>query len=383
MRHETQVETLKTLLKQREIDRDQATIEQPVEVPVKVYMDEDILQRERDLLFRRYPLVAGHASKVAEPGSFFVSEWDQFPYVVVRGQDGQLRAFLNICRHRGTRLVSEEQQDQSLKAFICPYHGWVYELDGSLRTVTKEYNFPGLDCSKKGLIELPVLEHKGLIWIHPTPGAEIDLKDYLGEQINDDLAHFGLDQLVLHRRKVSTLEANWKLLIKTYLDRYHVPILHRNTIAEYFRKGVIAHYEHGPHIRIAAGLTGLPEAAKVEPEQWRILNYASVLYTLFPNTYLIIHTNLVSINRFYPIAPGKTIWVHEMLYRQGDYEGEQAQQELAVRFGNIDAVFHHEDFGIAENCQKGLGYGDQTHLLGLEEGLLAIFQDNIDRLLAE
>lgn len=379
MKRETQVETLQALLKQRAIDRDQESTTETVEVPVRNYVDPDILKREMVTAFRDYPLVAGHASQVREPGSYLLSEWDKIPYVVVRDKEGSLRAFLNICRHRGSRLVSGKEEE--LKAFVCPYHGWCYNLDGSLRSVTKEYNFPGLECSKKGLKELPVLEHMGLIWIHPTPGASINLPDYLGEAIDSDIEHFELNEFVSHRKKTVTLNANWKLLLKTYLDRYHVPILHKNTIAPFFNKGVIAHFEYGPHIRISAGLTSLPEAAKVNPSEWQILNYASVLYTLFPNTYLIIHSDLISINRFYPQAPDKTIWIHEMLYRKGNYEGEEGQKALTERFANIDAVFEHEDFAIAESCQSNLNYGDEFHTLGLEEGLLAIFQQNVDRVL--
>ncbi len=147
----------------------------------------------------------------------------------------------------------------------------------------------------------------------------------------------------------------------------------------YSKKGVISHFEHGPHIRIAAGKTNLPEAAQADPASWQILNYASVFYTLFPNTFLINHANIVSLNSFYPEAPGKTIWTHDMLYREADYAGEEGQKTLAERFANIDAVFHHQDFGVVEGVQEGLQSGaNEFHTMGLEEGLLAIFQENID-----
>lgn len=378
MKHATQVETLKKLLELRAIDRDQEVKDEVVQVPVRNYTDPDRLDRELSTAFRNYPMVAGSAVAVREPGSYLMSPWARFPYVVVRDKSGTLRAFLNMCRHRGARLVSGNEE--CLKAFVCPYHGWTYNLDGSLMSITKEYNFPGVDCEQRGLHELAVTEHAGLIWVHPTPGATIDLRANLGEQICEDFEHFGLEQLIVHRKKTVTLNANWKLLLQTYLDRYHVPVLHRNSIAEFFKQGVIAHHLHGPHIRIAAGLTSLPTAADLDPQAWQILNYASILYTLFPNTYLIVHSNLVSINSFYPVAPDATIWTHEMLYRQGDYEGEEGQEALTQRFANIDRVFQYEDFGTAEGCQAALqpGYGDEHHLLGLEEGLLATFQESVD-----
>ena len=376
MKHQKQIEVLNILLGQREIDRDTETIDEVVKVPVQTYYDQDVYQRELDTLFSNYPLVAGVSQRVQEPGSFILSEWKDFPYVIVRGQDGELRGFLNICQHRGTPLVNGTEEN--LSSFVCPYHGWTYNLEGKLKGVTKPYTFPDLDCDKHNLTELPVKEHNGLVWIHPKPGATIDLDGFLGTELDEDLAHFNIGDLVFHKEKQQVLDANWKLLLKTYLDRYHVPILHKNSIAPYFQKGVIAHQLHDPHIRIAAGLTNLPEAAGEDPSNWHILKYSSVLYTLFPNTYLINHTNLVSINRFYPIAPDKTIWCHGMYHLKGHYETAEEQEALTARFANIDAVFGHEDFGIAEKCQTTLKHGPAYHTLGLEEGLLAIFQQSVD-----
>lgn len=380
MKHATQVETLRKMFKLREVDRDEDMLGRVVEVPARVYMDNGILERELETAFHDFPLVVGASSQVRQPGSYLLSPWDKLPFVVVRDKTGELRAFLNVCRHRGARLVSGKETE--LKFFTCPFHGWVYGLDGALKGVTKPHNFPDLDCQKHNLVELTVAEHMGLVWLHPTPGAKIDLAASLGAEMSDEIQGFKLDDLSLHGRKVSTLNANWKLLLKTYLERYHVPILHKNTIAPVFEKGVIAHFEHGPHIRIAAAKTNLMDAASLDPESWRILDYASVFYTLFPNTFLINHANIVSLNSFYPIAPDKTIWTHDMLYREADYAGEEGQATLAQRFGNIDAVFHHEDFGIVEGVQAGLHSGANTHhTLGLEEGLLGMFQHNIDRVL--
>lgn len=381
MKHATQVETLRKMFKLREVDRDEDMLGRVVQVPASVYMDNAVLERELETAFRDYPLVVGASTQVREPGSYLLSPWDRLPFVVVRDKGGALRAFLNVCRHRGARLVSGNEKE--LKFFTCPFHGWVYGLDGELKGVTKPYNFPDLDCGKHKLVELAVTERSGLVWLHPTPGATIDLDASLGADMSEEIAGFRLDELSLHSRKVSTLNANWKLLLKTYLERYHVPILHKNTIGPVFEKGVIAHFEHGLHIRIAAAKTNLMDAAAADPQSWRILDYASVFYTLFPNTFLINHANIVSLNSFYPIAPDKTIWTHDMLYREADYAGEEGQATLAQRFGNIDAVFHREDFGIVEGVQAGLHCGaNPQHTLGLEEGLLGMFQHNIDRVTA-
>lgn len=125
------------------------------------------------------------------------------------------------------------------------------------------------------------------------------------------------------------------------------------------------------------------EAKEADESSWRILEYASVYYSLFPNTFFIMHPDYVSVNCFYPLAPDRTIWVHDMVYDPSLFEGEEGQQALKKRFEfTNDVVFDQEDFAIAERVQRGFSYGvDEFHTLGLEEGLLAIFQRNIDEVM--
>ncbi len=115
-----------------------------------------------------------------------------------------------------------------------------------------------------------------------------------------------------------------------------------------------------------------------------ILDYASVYYSIFPQAFFIMHPDYVSINMFFPLTPDRTTWTHEMLYKPSAFQGEAGQQALEKRFNYTnDAVFDQEDFAVAEDVQRGLEYGgNQVHTLGLEEGLLAIFQQGIDRAMA-
>jgi len=377
MRQTTQMEVLNQLEALHRTGRDQAMLGRVVQLPVDIYTDTDILECEMASVFRNYPMIAGHLSSVRDPGAYLLSDWARFPYVIVRAADGRLRAFLNTCRHRGARIVSGKEP--CLKAFVCPFHGWSYGLDGRLKGVTKPYNFPGLDREKFALVELPVVERAGLVWIHPTPGATIDLDNDLGS-IGDDLDHFALNDLVSYRKNRVIKHANWKLLIKTYLEGYHVPYLHRDTLSQAFKKGIIAHYEHGHHIRLAAARTNFLEMLPVPPQDRHILDYASVYYSLFPQTFFIMHPDYVSINMFFPLAADRTMWIHEMLYRPAQFPGGAGQKALEKRFNYTnDAVFDQEDFAVAEDVQLGLKHGaNNFHTLGLEEGLLAIFQQGID-----
>ncbi|WP_090143227.1 aromatic ring-hydroxylating dioxygenase subunit alpha [Limnohabitans sp. DM1] len=312
MRQSIQQQTLDLLASLHQTGRDQKMLDRIVQIPVSIYTDPGVLAREMVTVFAHYPMVAGHSSSVRNAGDYLLSDWPKFPYVIVRDAERRLRGFLNTCRHRGARIVSGKET--CLKAFVCPFHGWSYGLDGQLKGITKSYNFPGLNWGEFNLVELPVVERAGLIWIHPTHGKSIELDEYLGP-IGDDLDHFALDELESYRKTHVIKQANWKLLIKTYLEGYHVPYLHRNTLSQSFKNGVIAHYEYGSHIRLAAARTNFLEMLSVPAQNRRILDYASVYYALFPQTFFIMHPDYVSINMFYPETPDRSIWTHEMLYR--------------------------------------------------------------------
>ncbi|MFI6344304.1 aromatic ring-hydroxylating dioxygenase subunit alpha [Streptomyces sp. NPDC050560] len=377
MQQHEQVSMLKRLMTLRETRRDEKMLDEVVTIPVTKYTDESLLDRELASAFGRFPLVACHSSALPDPGSYVTSDWDLFPYVVVRGEDGGVRAFYNQCRHRGARLVKE--RTGAVKNFVCPFHGWVYGLDGALKGITRSQDFPGVNACDHGLIELPATESGGLVWLSRDRDAKLDIPAFLGA-FHDDLVNFDVASLVPYKKTKVVKEANWKLLIKTYLEGYHVPYLHRDTLAFAFKRGVIAHDEDGPHFRLSAARTNIGETASKPEDEWRILDYASVYYTLFPNTFFILHPDYVSINTFWPLAPDRTVWTHEMLYRAEDFTGSAGQSALEKRFRfTNDTVFDQEDFAIAEEVQRGLLHGGSDHhVLGLAEGLLAMFQDTID-----
>jgi phenylpropionate dioxygenase-like ring-hydroxylating dioxygenase large terminal subunit len=378
MNHDDQVAMLKRLLALRSTHRDEKMLDDVVMMPVSKYTEQSLLDRELGSVFTRFPLIVSHVSALREPGSYVTSDWDQFPYLVMRGEDGRVRAFYNQCRHRGARLL-DERAGSVRRNLVCPFHGWVYGLDGRLQGITRSNEFPGIDKCDYGLVELPATEAGGFVWVARDPGAQLDIPGFLGG-FYQDMVDFDIASLVQYRKTRVVKQANWKLLIQTYLEGYHVPYLHRETLANAFKKGVIAYDKDGPHIRLSAARTNVEDTALKPEREWRILDYASIYYTLFPNTFFILHPDYVSINTFWPLAPDRTIWTHEMLYRAEDFTGSAGQSALEKRFRfTNDTVFDQEDFAIAENIQRALGHGGSDHhVLGLAEGLLAMFQDNID-----
>lgn len=143
------------------------------ENPIDVYTNPERLERERDILFRRTPIVVGHGSQISAPGGFLATEVAGLPILVVRQRDGSVRAFANLCRHRGARVV--EQGCGSADRFRCPYHAWSYGLDGRLLAIPDHEAFVGVDRSSHGLVPLPAEERHGFLWVVASTDAGIDV----------------------------------------------------------------------------------------------------------------------------------------------------------------------------------------------------------------
>jgi len=162
--------------------------------PVSAYTSEERLALEKRVLFREYPLLVGLSGRVAAPGDYLTDDDSGMPILLVRTAAGTLRAFANVCRHRGARVV--DGCGSGKRALSCPYHGWTYDLDGRLIDVPGEEGFPGLSREEHSLRPLPVEEKYGLVWVRPAPAepeATIDIDAHLGG-LAPELASFGFER---------------------------------------------------------------------------------------------------------------------------------------------------------------------------------------------
>ncbi len=176
-------------------------------VPVERYTSQAQLERERAVL-RQTPVAIAHVSELPRPGDFLSSDVAGVPVLVARGADGDVRAFANICRHRGTRLVTEACGHR--KSFVCRYHAWTYGLDGALLHVPQADAFPSVRCEDTCLVALPSCVRHGFVWVTATPGLPCDPQ--LGP-FGEALDAFGLAAHVVHRKAACVRQANWKLVI--------------------------------------------------------------------------------------------------------------------------------------------------------------------------
>src|SRR4051794_29646545 len=147
-------------------------------IPVERYVSEPVWRKEIDALFRPLPLVAAHSSELA-PGQVLAHDGYGVPILLARDSQGTVRAFLNVCRHRGMRLVEPAQASGQRTSVVCPYHGWTYGLDGRLRHMLHAEAFDACPAGMRDLAQLPCVEAHGLIWVVPGGHGEIDVDEFL------------------------------------------------------------------------------------------------------------------------------------------------------------------------------------------------------------
>ena len=356
------------------IDRLLARVGKPVvceedaRVPSSAYTSATRFEAER-AMFRRTPIAIAHASELASPGAFVTRDVADMPVLVVRGEDG-VRAFVNVCRHRGTRLV--DAAAGVAKAFACRYHAWTYDLGGRLGHVPHKETFPTLDTASRGLVPLPCEVRHGIVWTVLDPNASIDVRANLGEEIDADLAGFSMDDHVRLESVRETRACNWKLVIEAFLEGYHAKYLHNKTIARFFVDGVVVFDRFGQHVRSAGG--------RRELLKWNggtIREAATMFYFVFPNTILVLHPDGISHITMFPETPSTSTYVHAMLVPRAA-AGDPAHWRETWNLIE-GAVFQKEDLVVADSIQASFGAGiEREFAIGGLELPIRYFHDAIE-----
>ena len=193
-------------------------------LPASWYTNPAMFEAEKDCIFRRCWQYAGLTEQVRHHGEFFTCQAGEVPIVVVRDVDGDLRAFVNVCRHRGSILIPEERGCR--KSIQCHYHAWTYGLDGTLRAAPGEKGEAGFDRSEFSLLPVRIDTWGPFIFVNPDRDAP-PLYEVLGD-LPDLVAETGLklDDIRLRRRDTYDMAANWKVVVDNYLECYHCPTAH-------------------------------------------------------------------------------------------------------------------------------------------------------------
>jgi phenylpropionate dioxygenase-like ring-hydroxylating dioxygenase large terminal subunit len=344
-------------------------------IPVSHYTDEQHFQRERETLFLQRPIVLAHETQIPEAGDAIAQDWLGIPLVTVRDKDGSINTFMNVCRHRGMRLVKELGQVH-LRSFVCPYHQWTYGLDGELRNIPREETFCKLDKDSLGLVTLPTAVRGGLIWLLPSIDSEMDIDAHLSG-LETDLDYFKLDQFQYCQQSVREVSANWKLIQDAFLDGYHVTRLHKNTVGPFFPDALAESDFIGDHLRNGIARNEIEEVVGVPIDTLDDLRrYVTFSYTTFPNSVIVFQPDYTSVICLFPQAVDRTVFVHTMLTPHAPKDDEE-RDHFQRSFKLIDeGVFAAEDIFVAVGAQQGMASGTNNHLLfgGLEEAAVRFHQ---------
>jgi phenylpropionate dioxygenase-like ring-hydroxylating dioxygenase large terminal subunit len=331
------------------------------EVPVEHYVSTDHFELERRSIFARFPQVVAVERELPAPGSRCAADVAGVSLLVVRGQDGVLRAFKNACRHRSTRLVEDGPPCIS-KAIVCPYHGWTYDLSGCRLHAPHAEAFQGKDATREGLVPAFAGAREGFVWA----GLETFELDPFLEPIASDLAALGASSWHPYRRVEHDVRANWKLFIDAFLDGYHIRHLHRDTLYRFFLDACFDAEEAGHHIRSLVARRALVEARHGAIAD--LTSVATPSYFLFPNTILILHPDYLSVTVAMPVAASRTRFVHTMLIPEAPRTDRDAAH-WQKSFELIDRnVFAAEDLYVIEAMQRGMETGaNRSQLFGEQE----------------
>ena len=311
------------------------------------------------------------SAALPQQGSYLARVAAGNPIVVSRDDVGTVRAFINACRHRGMQVA---EGSGCAKALSCPYHGWTYGLDGTLKGIPGQAGFPALDRDQHRLVEISAIEHGGIIYVQQEGEIDPSTLEYA-------LDYFSADQ-PLFEQKVLTDSANWKLLYETLMEGYHIKSLHRESFYPFGYDNLNVVETFGPHSRVVYPFQRIEQMRDVPPNERNLTGLVTSVYMLFPNASISVlskHTNLVILE---PISPSESRWVIYSLINTAP-DGTLFSLEEAQR----DAVFvndsgQEEDRAAAAAIQQTLASGANSHFtFGHFEKAIVHFHEQLERAL--
>lgn len=338
--------------------------------PTKHYTESSRLALELDLLKSRFAVFCPSAA-IPKRGSYIARKFIDVSLLVVRGKDGIVRAFKNACRHRGVQVAFGSGAATS---FVCPYHAWTYGLDGSLRGVPHLHGFPELDKCTKGLVAVGCKEVNGIIMVNMAEKSEATERS--SGHAFADVPDLLTDEYSLYSHDETEVPANWKLVLESFLEGYHIRSTHRDTFfqVQYDNLNVVEHC--GKHSRLTFPYRPIEALKAKAVHEWSVDGRLTYVYHLFPNVLMTTHPGFNVLVVLEPVTVDITRQ-HTFVLTGVRHENEALRKELDSVISLVNAAVE-EDRAMVISAQKGLETGANDFFeFGLFESAICHFHANM------
>ena len=326
-------------------------------LPGEYYVSEAILAEEGERIFATAWHCVGRAARVAELGAYFLATIAGESIIVLRDRKGALRAFFNVCRHRGTRICREEA-GRFGETLQCPYHAWTYRTDGELTGAPHMQDVAGFDKKDYPLHAAAIGEWEGFLFVSiardPQPLATA-WRPMIGR-----LSRYGLSDLVVGHRVVYDVQANWKLAFQNYSECLHCPTIHPKLATVLPYQSGANDLTEGPFLggymeltppNQSATMSGALAGALVNPSLPEADRHRAFYYTLMPNMFLSLHPDYVNYYLVHPLSPGHTRIESEWLFHPDTIRDGAKNIRDAIEFWDVT---NRQDWDIVERSQQGI-----------------------------
>lgn len=350
------IEAARSMPRALDLERTRGPFADARTLPGAVYTSGEVLQLEQRGLFAREWLCVGREADIPAAGDYFLKEIAGDSIIVLRGADRVVRAFHNVCRHRGSRLL-DAPRGRGLPRLLCPYHSWSYQLDGSLQNAPRMGE--GFCKADFPLVPVRLGVHEGFIFVNLDDGAQ-PLERHLGDL--PDLRRFRMPELVCGRRIEYDVAANWKLICENYSECYHCAGAHPQLarISEQISRDergqeIGACFNGGP-MRLRDGIetmsmsgrSTLPTIPGLSHDDTRYVHY----YVIYPNMLLSPHPDYVLVHTAWPVSPDRTQVVCEWLFTAAAVGAPDFDPSDVVQFWDTT---NRQDWALCERAQAGVG----------------------------
>jgi Rieske 2Fe-2S family protein len=360
-------------------------------LPGRYYTDPAQVTRDQEAVFARSWLCVAPSEDVAERGRFLRITAAGRDVIVVRGRNGVLRGFHNLCRHRGAALCLEGS-GQFDRAIRCMYHGWAYDFDGRLIATPNALEMPDLRKQDFALHQFPVEEWLGYVWINLDPQAapladqvEPQIRDRLGDL--ETLTRYDVGSLRVGRRIEYDVASNWKCVVENFMECYHCASIHpelTQALPQFASGWGTVSSGTGAGATLADGLTGFSMSGRSHrPRLPHLLESDDRLFfavILRPNALMILMPDHVVVFRLEPLGAARSKVVVDWLFTAAETEREGFDPSDSVEL--LD-VTNRQDFDACQRCQIGMMSPEYRGVLVPSEHVVIDFHDYYLRLLGE